>query len=133
MKILKKHIANLSFILAMLILCQGCKVYHRDGVTLPQAVESGKRAKIETNYNQNLRNNKIVYEDGQYFGVLKHKDQISQFPIIENNIIKVHLQDKTLSTILTIGIPVAAIVGLLVILMPSSDTIASWYVPDFQF
>ncbi len=111
MKTLKKHIGNFSFILAMLILFQGCKVYHKDSVTLQKAVESGERTKIETKLNNRIVHNKVIFEDDKYFGVKKINGAFIKIPIDENKISKVRLQNKTLSTIYTILLPIAIVVG----------------------
>lgn len=66
-KELIRNIRNFSFLLGKLILFHGCKVYLNESVSLQHAVGSGKRTKIETNYNQKLRYYKIVYEDGRYY------------------------------------------------------------------
>lgn len=112
--ILKRKTVLVSIIMAIILTFQSCKVYHRDSVTLAQAAESGKQTKIETIYNQTFRYQKIIFEDGLYYGVLKHKDQISRFPIAENNIIKVRLQNKPLSTIYSVALPIAVVLGALI-------------------
>ena len=113
MKTLKKQIRIIALSLALLVVFQSCKVYHSDSVTLEQASREFKRTKIETKNNKILKYRGVKFEDSQYYGLKKVKNGIVNVPIDENFIKSVRLENETMSTILTIALPVVIIgVGL---------------------
>ena len=60
--------------------------------------------------------NRIEVEDGKYFGVKKVKGEILNFVLNEDNLSRISLKDKTLSTVLSIAIPLL-IIGVLVVIV----------------
>lgn len=116
MKTIKTQIKSISLITAILILCQSCKAYYKDSVSLEQAVKSHKRAKVETTTKQTFKFQAISFENDQYYGIKKVKGEIVKMPINQANLSKVRLENKTMSTILTIALPVGILaVGLAII------------------
>ena len=111
MKTLKKHIKPIALIFGVLILFQSCMAYKQTSVSLEQAVQSEKKTKIETKSNESLKFRRISFEDGKYYGVKRVKGEIVKIPLDSTGIKKVLLHDKTLSTVLTIALPIGIILG----------------------
>jgi len=111
MKAIKKQIKPIALIFGALILFQSCIAYKQTSVSLEQAVESEKKAKIETKGNQVLKFKRIGFEDEKFYGIKKIKGEMVKIPLDSMGIEKVMLHDKTLSTVLTIALPIGIIVG----------------------
>lgn len=114
MKILKKQIKPIALIFGALILFQSCKAYYKDSVTLEQAVNEHKRAKVETVTKQTYKFQTISFENGQYYGIKMVKGETVKIPIDQANLSKVRLENKSLSVIGTIGVSVLIGFGILV-------------------
>lgn len=115
MKIIKKQIKTIALILSMLILFQGCTVYKSANVSLDQASKADIKTKVSTKDGEKLKFERIGVEDEKYYGVRKVKGELIKVPLNEDYIEYVKLKDKTTSTILTIALPVAIIVGAVLI------------------
>ena len=120
MKTIKTHLRKAAMVFAALILFQGCTVYKSANYTLDEAVISETKAKVETNNNQTLKFKRIGLADGKYYGVKEIKGLIVKTPLNEKYINKVRLKDKTMSTILTVAIPVVIIASVLAISVAKS-------------
>ena len=131
MKTQKKQIKPIALVLGILILLQSCVAYKSTSVSLEKAVQSEKKAKIETKGNESLKFQRISFEEGKYYGVKKVKGEIVKIELDSYGIKKVMLHDKTKSIILSIGIPLAIVIGVLAILQPGqimdSGTNVSWW------
>jgi hypothetical protein len=123
MKTIKKQMRLIAFTLAMLIYFQSCKVYHSNSVTLEQASQEFKRVKIQTNGNEILKFRGIKMENKQYYGVKKVKKELINTLIEKDNIKSVRLENETMSTILTIALPVTIVIGALVII---GSSLSNW-------
>lgn len=110
----QKQIRPLTFLLAFIMLLQGCKAYYKDSVTLEQAVIEHKRAKVETVTKQAYKFQSISFENEQYYGVKMVKGEIVKIPIDQADLSKVRLENKSLSVISTIGISVLVGFAILV-------------------
>ena len=114
MKKLKKQIKPIALIFGALILFQSCKVYYKDSVTLEQAVNEHKHAKVETFTKQTYKFQSISFENDQYYGIKMVKGDTVKIPIDQANLSKVRLENKSLSVIGTIGVSVLIGFGILV-------------------
>ncbi len=122
MKTLKRHSKLFALTISFLVLIQSCKVYHSDSVSLNQASQEFKPAKIQTSNNEILKFRGIKNEGNFYYGVKKVKGEILNIPIDEKSIKSVKLENETMSTILTIALPVVIIVtGLAIIAASLND------------
>ncbi len=63
-----------------------------------------------TKSNEKLKFKRIGVEGGNYYGVKKVKGNMAKVPLDTNYIKNVKLKDKTLSTILSIGIPLTILI-----------------------
>ena len=118
MKTVKKQFRLISLLLTLLILFQSCRVYHRDSVSLNQAVKEEKRVKIKTVDNKTLKFKKIIYDDGEYYGIKPSTfmDTIYKIPLDQNKLQSIRLHNKTWSIIYGVGISIVIIIiGVLMI------------------
>jgi hypothetical protein len=114
MKTIKKQFKTIALILSLLILLHGCTVYKSASVSLDQAVNKGQKVKVITKDNVKLKFKRIATENGKYYGVRRSVDDKWVKILLNSDTIKtIKEKDKTLSTVLNIGIPVIYI-GLLV-------------------
>ncbi len=124
MKTIREQISLLSSIFIMLIFFQSCRVYHSKHVPLEEAVKSEKRVKIKTKEQKTLKFNRVVLEEGQFYGIKVKGKQINKTLLKIEDLKKVRLHNKTMSIILGIAVPVITIAGIFVI------AISSWSGPD---
>jgi hypothetical protein len=120
MKTIKKHLKSVALILSMLIFFQGCTVYKSVPVSIEQAAQNDQKVKVITKSNEKLKFNRIGVEDGNYYGVKKSNGVVVKKPLDQNFINTIKEKDKTLSTILSIGIPLGIVMGVLGIIQPGN-------------
>lgn len=127
MNFLKKQSRLVTFFLVVLIFLQSCRVYHRESVTLNQAVKEEKRVKIKTTNNKTLKFKKIVYEEGKYYGIKPYtfKDKFHKVQLDQNDLKTVRLHNQTLSIILGIISGIAITLTIAVVLF-----LATWSGPN---
>jgi hypothetical protein len=132
MKTIRIYLKKISIFLLLLITLQSCSVYHSKTATIDEAVRSNDKVKVITNSNDIYKLHKLKIEDGLVYGVLKkgtetaerlsdqgsvkYSDSKYESILIKDNTIKeIHLKNKTLSTVLTIAIPVVGVAAILII------------------
>ena len=71
--------------------------------------------RLETTSGEKLTFKRIGIDNKEYYGIKKVKGNIVKVPLNSNYIKNVKLKDKTLTTILTIALPVAIMTGGLII------------------
>jgi len=123
---------NLKWIaitLASLLLFQSCKVYHGKTATVDEVVQSQKRVKVNNYSDETYIFKSLQMEDKKLYGITKKnsqtakklKEQIVEEKISgkfvkillpEETIKEFRLQNKTLSAIFTIAIPIVLVLGL---------------------
>lgn len=133
MKTIKNQIKIIAITFAILVLFQSCKVYHSNPVTLDQATQEFKRTKVQTVSNEILKFRGIKYENNQYYGVQKLKGEIINMPLDEKYLKSVKLENETMSTVLTIALPVTIILGALAIIGASLSDWGDTSNLDLQF
>ena len=114
MKKLKNKYRLISFLLSTVLVFQSCRVYHKESVSLTEAIQSEKRVKIKTSSNKTLKFSKLTFEDGKYYGINfnQNSGKYQKIPLDENKLQTIRLQNKPLSIILGIAIPIVTFVGL---------------------
>jgi len=120
MKAIKIHFRTLIFFLSVLILLQGCTVYKSASVTLEEAVRADTKVRIKTKDNQTLKFKNVRAENEIYYGFMYKKSKWVKTAINEDSIDIVQVKDKTLSTILSIAIPLVIIGGIGVVVVDES-------------
>ena len=124
MKTLKNHLKVVALFLSVLILLQGCTVYKSSSVSLEQAEQNQSKVKVITKNNEKLKFMRIGIENGNYYGIKKKNGVIVNTPLDQDFINIINEKNKTLSTILTIAIPVVIIGGILGIMI--ADDLSDW-------
>ncbi len=124
MNTIRNKLYHLVFLFASLILLQSCGVVYYQGtnVSLEQATKQDSKVKVKTITNEIYEFRRIVFEDGKFYGVQKKGSEMVNIPLEVNELSKVRLQDKTMSTVLSIVIPVVMI-GVLIGLIGSSVSV----------
>ena len=129
------NLKSIAMALSALILMQSCSVYHSKTATIDEAVAANSKVKIYTTDNQKYKFDKLIKEESKIYGFKKintsnrsaTKSRIelaSNIKEIDVNtglakilipfdIEEIHTKNKTLSTIISIGIPVVIIIGLI--------------------
>ncbi|WP_276391363.1 hypothetical protein [Eudoraea chungangensis] len=92
------------FFLTFLILLQSCQVYDKGSVSLEEASKTELRAKISTVDVAKIKYKKIVFENQEYFGLKKKNGNWVKFPLRQQNIETLRLQNKKKSTWATVGL-----------------------------
>jgi len=125
MKTIKIHLKIVAILISSMILLQGCTVYKSTTASLEDVSKSQIKAKILTTDNQTLKFKRIDFIDGNYIGVISDdmevNPEIEFMPLDKNNIQSIKVKDKTVSTILTVVIPIAVVGGVLVIIGSNVD------------
>jgi hypothetical protein len=112
MKTIKKQFKSVALILSVFIFFQGCSVYKPVPVSLEQATQNKSKVKIMTKNNVKLKFERIVVEDGNYYGIRTVDSQNVKLLLDTNTVEMIKEKDKILSTILSIGIPIVSILGV---------------------
>ncbi len=115
MKTIKKQLKSIALVLSILIVFQGCTVYKSVPLSLEQAVQIESKVRVKTNGNEKFKFNRIGVEDGNYYGVKIRNSVFVKTPLDQNNIKTINEKDKTRSTLLSIGIPVVYVGGILLL------------------
>ncbi len=113
MKTLKKQFKSVTLIVSMLILFQGCTVYKPTNVTLDEAVKSEVGVRVKTKENQTLKFKKIVFDDGQFYGIKKNKGDLIKNQINEQEVKIVQLKNRKKSSFMSIAVAVIATAGVI--------------------
>ena len=113
MKTIKQHLKRVAHLLVLLMLVQACTVYKGKSVSLDRAVDEVTKTELVTTNDVTHKFKRIVKEDGHYYGIKKSGREMIKVPIAENRVKAVRLHDKTLSAILSIGIP-AVLAGAII-------------------
>ncbi|MEH6535230.1 MAG: hypothetical protein V7719_02470 [Psychroserpens sp.] len=112
MKTIKNQLKNLSITLSMLVVFQSCTVYKSASVALEQAALEDVKVKVETNNGVNIKFKNIVFENENYYGIKKTKGKLDKILLNQEHINNIKIKDKTLSTILTIVLPLGILAGI---------------------
>jgi len=102
---------------SILILFQGCSVYKSASVTPDEASKSNTEVRVKTFDNKSLKFYRIEVENNKIHGIKIHNGERSITPIEKDNIEKIQLKDKTMSTFLSFtiaGVIAAGILGIIV-------------------
>jgi hypothetical protein len=140
----------IAIALSALMLMQSCRLYHSKTATVDEAVFSQKRAEVKTNSNERFSFNYLIKDDDQLYGITKRKSTTAKKLIAqikedksfnkmvgillpEKDVKEIHLHNKTLSTILSIGVPVALIIGLIGIMSLNPKKVIPYHFPDIYW
>ena len=131
MKTLRKHLKLLSLFMSLTILVQSCVAYHSSTSSIDEAVQSNGKIKLEATEDTYVFH-ELQRENGNIYGITKRnsptadllsaqivedtKDQKNVKILLRNDQLNnIHLQNKTMSTLGTIAIPVVIVGAVLII------------------
>jgi len=130
MKTINIHLKIVAFLIFSMIILQGCTVYKSTTVTLDEAYKSQTKAKVLTTDNQTLKFKRIDFIDGKYYGVVLWEndeyEKLENMPLDKKNINSIKLKNKTVSTILNVGVPIVVVGGILWISVDNMSTSMSF-------
>lgn len=141
MKTIRKHLKMISLLLSLTILAQSCVAYHSSTASIDEAIQSNNKIKLEAT-EDTYEFQELQRENGNIYGITKRKsvtadllsaqivedtkDQKNVKILLRNDQLNnIHLQNKTMSTLGTIAIPVV-IVTAIVVAAASSISISGW-------
>lgn len=141
MKTIRKHLKMISLLLSLTILAQSCVAYHSSTASIDEAIQSNDKIKLEAT-EDTYEFQELQRENGNIYGITKRKSvtadllsaQIVEDTKAQKNVKillrndqlnNIHLQNKTMSTLGTIAIPVV-IVTAIVVAAASSISISGW-------
>ena len=137
MKKTRLNLKLITLLLSSALLFQSCKVYEGKTVTVDEALQFPGRVKIKTINNDTYKFENLKKEEGQLYGIAKKKSKTSKdlldkiinensnnkyvkILLTEELVQEIHLQNKTISTILTvIGIGVVSIIVFTTVVLAS--------------
>jgi hypothetical protein len=97
-----KFLKPVAIFLAIAVLFQCCKVYHKDPISVDVAVSNEvKRVKVITNDDRVYVFDSIYYKQDKLYGLSAKKDK-SELLIIEESIKEIHLYNPGKSTGMTV-------------------------------
>ena len=107
MKILKKYLIPINYLLVFTIILQGCTIYKKQNISLKEAltmqgVKAKKKVKVVTLDNETQKYNYVTAVNNEYFGVKKGKDGLTQIPLKQENLKTINVQDKIASSVVGI-------------------------------
>ena len=112
MKTMKKHLKSLAIVLGIIVVFQGCAVYHSKGVTLDQAVHEGKKVKLVTNQDKVIKFKRIESENEMYYGFTQVKKELVRIPINVEQVKTIRPKNKVGSVLVSIPVIWLSVVTL---------------------
>lgn len=114
MKTFKIYSKVVALFCSILILFQGCTVYKSAPISIEHAVQNENKVKVITKSGEKFKFSRIGIEDNSYYGVSKSKGEVVKTVLDEKSINTIKEKDKTLSTVLSLGVPVVILGAILV-------------------
>ena len=113
MKKLTINLKPIVYLLTLIILFQGCAVYHSKGVTLDQAVYEGKKVILVTNQDKVIKFKRIESENGMFYGVTKVKKEFVRTPINAEQVKTIRPKNKVVSVLVSIFVYSFLLAGII--------------------
>jgi len=114
MRTIKNYLKIIASLLALLMLLESCTVYKNASITLDQAVNNEAKVKVKTETAENLKFNRIDFNNGNYYGIKKTQGEIVKIQLDEKKIISIREKDEAASTVATILLTVGSVAIILV-------------------
>ncbi|OGS71734.1 MAG: hypothetical protein A3F91_01010 [Flavobacteria bacterium RIFCSPLOWO2_12_FULL_35_11] len=126
MKTILKHLRLVSVFIAITFFIQSCNVYHSSTASIDEAVQSNNKIKLVSATDDTYVFEELRRENGNIYGIAKRNsptakllssqvsedyknDKYVKIALTNEQLKEIHLQNKTMSTLGTIAIPVVAI------------------------
>jgi len=135
MKTIRQHLKLISLFLAITFFIQSCSVYHTSDVTIDEAIVSNNKVKLISTQDSYVFQD-LQRENGNIYGITKKNSttakslssqitedtknsKLVKILLTNEQLKRIHLENKTMSTLGTITIPVV-IVGIILIIAAES-------------
>lgn len=121
----------IALLLSITFLLQSCSVYQNKTISLERAIKTKRKVKIHTNTGDVYKFQKIIEKEGQFYGIIKEKENWFEFgdrtlfvgnniekykiPIESESIKEIHPKNWPISTLINI-VSIATIIPFLAIL-----------------
>lgn len=125
----------LAIFMGVLMGLESCSIYHKSTASLDEAVDSQARTKLVMENNSVYKFRSIQEEDGEYYGLARknsatakelgnaereikadHNDKLKSFLINSESVKEVHLKNESLSTLVSIVVPLfIALVSIVIV------------------
>ena len=114
MKSINQHLKVIALFFSVLILFQGCvTVYKSANVTLEEAVKADTKVRVVKTNGEKVKYLRIeVLDDGRFYGVKRVNEEYYNLLIQQDEILRLNLKNRQISTILNITVPILLFVGL---------------------
>lgn len=123
------YLKPFALFLSIFVLFQCCKVYHKEAVSIEQAINTEvKSIRLITTYDKNFYYSKLYYKDDLLYGRLENskKNQLSEVRINPESIKEIRLYNKKLSTALTVIVAAGIPIGLIIWGITSIELDLDW-------
>ncbi|MBT8235656.1 MAG: hypothetical protein KJO04_05655 [Bacteroidia bacterium] len=110
----KKRFKSITILLALLVLFQGCVVYHKTPTTLEQARQEHIKTKITNTDNETMTYKYITYEEGTFYGVTTRYGKEVKKPLNDEDIVRIITKNKSASTWVTVTVIAGPIIALII-------------------
>lgn len=114
MKAIKTFLKPISYLLAFLVLFQGCTVYKTQNLSLEEATATQDKVKLKTKQNKTHHYLYITKDGDKYYGVKEVHDQLIKMELPANNIEIIRAKDNRASK--TASILLGVVGGLVIVI-----------------
>jgi hypothetical protein len=115
--ILNKPRSKIILLFTLVLLSfQSCKSYHREAVTIDEAVESHKKVRVTRINGETIRLTKIESENSIYYGIDESSRGIAKILLDPKDIEKIQLKDPGISVVGFVLLGMLAIVLVISVL-----------------
>ncbi|WP_029036869.1 hypothetical protein [Salinimicrobium xinjiangense] len=128
-----KNFIQKSAILILILGLSSCSVYHNDLADVQTAIDSNNRVRVETTENVVLELKELRREDGQLIGITRENSETAKLmahrsltqegkfvkiPLRDEEISAIKLRNRKMSNVVSIGVPLIGVAGLVGITNP---------------
>jgi len=97
-----------------MMMLQNCVVYKSQDFTIEDASKTNAKVKLVNDNIETLKFKRVGITNGSYYGITKENGLINKIEIDTTKIKTIKIQDKTLSTVINVSIPVIVIGGFII-------------------
>lgn len=143
MKTIKKHVRLVSLFLAVIIFFQSCSVYQSKTASIDEAVQFKHKIKLVINSDETYEFKELQKENDNIYGIARKNSDTAKHlnkQIVEeienqkyvkilltkDQLNKIHLQNKPLSTLITVAVPAVILTSILIIIANSISLDLDW-------
>jgi hypothetical protein len=143
MKTIRKHLKLGSLLLAFTIFLQSCTIYRAQTASIDEAVQFKHKIKLVINSDETYEFKELQKENDNIYGIAHKNSDAARYlhkPMAEETknqkyvkilltkyqLNKIHLQNKPLSTLITVAVPTVILTVVLIIIANSINLNLDW-------